>query len=74
MNRHRIPHLTVPNSQPQAIAGVMAGFVACPVALLPVANESLWRWQQALYQKAFDEAKASVRPTVVERLQAVTPN
>jgi hypothetical protein len=49
-----------------------AGFVLCPLAILaPVHGQP---WQRLLYEQAFREAQAVVRPSILERLQAATNN
>jgi hypothetical protein len=43
-----------------------AGFVGCPVALLPLAGSGVGAWQH-VYQLAFEQAQAVVRPSLPER-------
>ena len=42
------------------------GFMLCPPALLPVEPASLCAWQ-GIYQLAFQQAQAVVRPSLLER-------
>jgi hypothetical protein len=42
-------------------------FLLCPVASLPAANPAMVQYQVALYQWAFAEAEAVVRPSILER-------
>jgi hypothetical protein len=44
-----------------------AAFVLCPLVWFPVPVEGWLAVQQGLYQKALEEAKAVVRPSIVER-------
>jgi hypothetical protein len=46
-------------------------FMVCPVAL--VAPEGIQLWQQ-LFERAYREAQAVVRPSILERLQAAAIN
>jgi hypothetical protein len=48
----------------------MGGLVACPAVLRQGLSPAVLTWQQHLYQRAWEEARAVVRPSVVERLQA----
>ena len=43
------------------------GFVLCPLACLPTMTPQQLAWQQALYQWAFEQAQAVVRPSLPER-------
>jgi hypothetical protein len=42
-------------------------FFLCPVACLPTLTTQQSDWQQALYQWAFEQAQAVVRPALPER-------
>jgi hypothetical protein len=44
--------------------------MACPLALRQAVPPGPWNWQQEVYRRAYQEALAVVRPSVVERLQA----
>jgi hypothetical protein len=67
MHHHRFPGQTNPAPAPPA-----GGFMLCPAALQgwpgPVCP-----WQH-LYQLAYDQARAVVRPSLLERLQQACPN
>ena len=74
MTHHRFrdlvqSELTAANSW-QLNPGV--GFMACPVALQAVGM--CLAWQQQVYQWAFEQARAVVRPSRLERWQAATLN
>jgi hypothetical protein len=43
--------------------------MACPAALQAGVDGSRLAWQQQLYQWAFEQARAVLRPSVLERLQ-----
>jgi hypothetical protein len=68
MNHHRIPELKEPYRLPSATASITPGaFIACPLVLLqsmPVAQQC---WQSSLYQLAFEQAQAALRPSLPER-------
>jgi hypothetical protein len=68
MPRHRFRALLTAEPQtPAAPTGLMSrGFVACPAALLPAMGGGLQPWQQQLYQWAYQEAQAVVRPSLLE--------
>jgi hypothetical protein len=44
-----------------------SGFVFCPLAWALCSNGVPAMWQQQIYQAAFREAQAVVRPSLVER-------
>jgi hypothetical protein len=71
MSRHRVTDLipTQPLSSPPLATNSCAGFVVCPLAL-PTGQA----WQRQLYEQAYREALAVVRPSIMERLQAATNN
>jgi hypothetical protein len=52
-------------SRPTATAS-MHSFVVCPVALMPCQPMQV-SWQQQVYQAAFQQAQAVVRPSLLER-------
>ena len=62
----QLPNLTTPAAAPTC----GAGFMLCPMAVLGVAQP----WQRLLYEQAYREAQAVVRPSVVERLGWGTNN
>jgi hypothetical protein len=67
---HRFRDLTRENRTPAAATAVSCGgFMACPAALQTGAAAGQLAWQQRLYQWAFEQARAVVRPSVLERLQ-----
>jgi hypothetical protein len=49
---------------PQAPSIPQAAFCACPPCLM---RGPAWAWQQQVYQRAFAEAQAVVRPSILER-------
>ena len=54
---YRLPTPTEPAFTP-------SHFVLCPAACFtPLA----WCWQQAIYQAAFEQARAAIRPSIIER-------
>jgi hypothetical protein len=44
-----------------------AAFLLCPLVCLPVCSPAQGHWQQSLYEWAFSQAKAVVRPSLPER-------
>jgi hypothetical protein len=42
-------------------------FLLCPVVCLPVWSPAQGQWQQSLYDWAFAQARAVVRPSLPER-------
>ena len=75
MSHHRIAHLTNPEERSGAVATAVRNeaFIVCPMALRPTTAVQAHAWQQ-LFERAFREAQAVVRPSVLERLQADTVN
>ncbi len=69
MHRHRFrDELDLwPASRPTLPTNAPSGFMACPLALTCVQPQQ-WVWQQCVYQAAFRQAQAVVRPSVLERL------
>ncbi len=43
------------------------GFVLCPLVWFPVPSQAFGLWQQEVYRRAFEEARAVVRPALPER-------
>jgi hypothetical protein len=70
MPQHRFSHLLTREPQPALPASLSGGLVACPVALRQGLSAATLAWQQQIYQRAWEEAHAVVRPSVLERLQA----
>ena len=58
--RYRLP-------APRPVAPAAAAFVLYPVAALPPVSRDHAAWQRALYEWAFAEAQAVVRPSLPER-------
>ncbi len=71
MSHCRFSQITQARSLPGAIATAVreGGFMICPVALHPANSEHLQVWQQ-LFERAYREAQAVERPSILERLQA----
>jgi hypothetical protein len=69
MHRHRfleqLDQRRLPQTQAQPINA--AAFCACPLSLVAGAPGMVWLWQQQVYQRAFNEAQAVVRPSLPER-------
>jgi hypothetical protein len=61
LSREHLPPPTAP-----AVAG--SGFMACPAALCLGWSPMQWAWQQQLYAWAFEQARAVLRPSVLERV------
>jgi hypothetical protein len=72
MGRHRF--LDLLNAEPAVPAAetpaTLGGFMACPMVLQTAA----WSWQQNVYQLAFEQARAVVRPSRLERWQRPSAN
>jgi hypothetical protein len=68
--RHETGHESATRPDPIALAA--NGFVAFPAVLLPSLCVGNWQWQ--VYQRALAEARAVVRPSIIERLQPATWN
>ena len=56
----RLPEPPAPGITPQA-------FMLCPLVLVPGQSLEHWLWQQWVYQQAFAQAQAVVRPSLPER-------
>ncbi len=69
MHRHRFrDQLDLLNAPRPTLPGACAGgFMACPLALVHALPQQ-WAWQQQVYQAAFRQAQAVVRPSVLERV------
>ena len=69
MHRHRfleqLERQRLPQSQARPISA--GAFCACPVALVMGVPAVALHWQQRLYQLAFEQAQAVVRPSLPER-------
>jgi hypothetical protein len=72
MSRHRFLDLVQPESSlPSAgVPAIASGFMVCPVVLQAGARA----WQQQIYQWAYEQALAVVRPSRLERWQAANVN
>jgi hypothetical protein len=68
MQRHRFLDGAVSRQlpSPQAAPISMSAFCLCPIGLMPVSGEA-YRWQQLIYQLAFEQAQTVVRPSLPER-------
>jgi hypothetical protein len=68
MQRHRFAEQLNQNRSPrtQAQAIDLKAFCACPLCLVQSAPAAM-QWQQRIYQIAFAEAQAVVRPSLLER-------
>jgi hypothetical protein len=76
MARHRFrDQLTRPSPLPAALPSLPTpGFMACPLAL-GVGLPSPYRMvQEELYRRAWEEARAVVRPSILERYAAALTN
>ncbi len=73
MSQHRFADL-IPTSWPPSFSATPtgSGFMLCPLAVLPIMQGQLW--QRQVYERAFQEAQAVVRPSILDRLQAATNN
>ena len=69
MHRHRfleqLERQRLPQPRPQPINS--GAFCACPMALAMGVPAAAWHWQQRIYQLAFEQAQAVVRPSLPER-------
>jgi hypothetical protein len=65
MSRERLRGVLL-GGEPEAAAVAAPAFVACPVALQGWAGACPW---QAVYERAYAQAVAVMRPSIVERLQ-----
>src|SRR5262245_45234484 len=73
MNHHRFAALLEPARLPQSTPATSpGGFVACPLALGMVGG-ACWA-QQQVYQWAFAQAQAVVRPSLLERAWGLNRN
>jgi hypothetical protein len=68
MHRNRLPAETQ-DRLPQQPAPQMspAGFTLCPLFCFPAVTPEQWLVQQWVYQCAFAQAQAVVRPSILER-------
>jgi hypothetical protein len=71
MSEHRFLDLLETEAAVPAAATATAtsGFMVCPLVLQGAA----WSWQQ-VYQMALEQARAVVRPSILERWQKTWPN
>ncbi len=75
MHRHRFRGFVdkTPVQHASGHPGVGVGFMACPVAVYPGMMAQVMLWQQA-YQIAFEQARAVLQPSRVERLLTASWN
>jgi hypothetical protein len=64
MYSKRFSLMSPPEPEPNATPPASA-FVLCPLVWFP--GLTLESWQQELYRRALEEAKAVVRPSILER-------
>jgi hypothetical protein len=69
MQRHRILEAALSRQLPRPPAAPInaSAFCICPIGLLQGVSAEASRWQQLLYQLAFEQAQAVVRPSLPER-------
>jgi hypothetical protein len=71
MPRHRFLEFfevqIIPRSQAASHPVGVGAFCACPMALLSATGGVPAPWQMSLYQRAFAEAQAVLRPSIIER-------
>ena len=70
MNHHRLSLLaeeTYRLPRPSGPGVSPATFVAYPMALLQGLSDAQQLWQQSIYQLAFEQAQADLRPSLPER-------
>jgi hypothetical protein len=69
MNNRRIHGLVKDYYLPKPSAPAMTpdGFMVCPLALVQGQSPVQQSWQSALYQLAFEQAQAALRPSLPER-------
>jgi hypothetical protein len=60
LEAYPLPQPPAPGISPQA-------FVLFPILFIPGLTLEQWLWQQGLYQWAFRQAQAVVRPSLLER-------
>jgi hypothetical protein len=69
MHRHRfleqLEQQGLPQPRPQPIS--RGAFCACPMGLMMAVPPLALQWQQRIYQLAFEQAQAVVRPSLPER-------
>jgi hypothetical protein len=66
MALHRFRELLTAEVSPTPLVGASScGFVACPAAV-QLAMGGAQPWQQQLYQWAYQQAQAVVRPSILE--------
>ena len=76
MAPHRFLDLVdrAPASKPSPPATSAGGFVMCPPALQAAVLSTQWQAQQLLYRWAFEQARAVVRPSILDRCGAFLEN
>ncbi len=74
MGRHRFLDRASAWDRPAAPPQPSFGFVVCPAALIQGMNAPFCPWQQHVYQMAFQQAQADLRPSLLERAQTTAWN
>jgi hypothetical protein len=69
MQRHCFLDATLSRQlpRPQAAPISTSAFCLCPIAQMPGVSSEAYRWQLLIYQLAFEQAQAVVRPSLPER-------
>jgi hypothetical protein len=70
MQRHRFLDGALPQQQlPRARSAPISpsAFCVCPIGLARGVNSEAYQWQLLIYQLAFEQAQAVVRPSLLER-------
>ncbi len=72
MSQHRFRDLVQPEPSLPTVGqpALTSGFMVCPVVL----QTGAWAWQQQIYQWAYEQAQAVLRPSRLERWQAASVN
>ena len=73
MHHHRFTSQLSQGPPTEAQLPAAGGFVQCPLALQQGWQGPSCPWQQ-LYQMAYAQARAVVKPSILERYQTNTPN
>jgi hypothetical protein len=66
MPAHRFRDFVATESPTPAVCQPTCGFVACPSAVMAAMGGSMVAWQLQLYQWAYEQARAVVRPSILE--------
>ncbi len=73
MALHRLLDLVRREPAVPACVPAVSGFMACPLVLQAAGGPGA-AWQQQVYQWAFEQARAVVRPSLLERWQNPSAN